>query len=52
MKLYSLTVSGTNKTWVFEIPAEPEWVEDWREDGLEIDEIIAQMPYNDKEEQK
>jgi hypothetical protein len=43
MNLYSLTVCGTNKIWSFEIPAEPEWVEAWREDGLEVDEIIVQI---------
>jgi len=42
VKLYSLTVHGTNKTWAFEIEAEPEWVDDWRNDGLEIDEIVWQ----------
>ena len=45
MKLYSLTVFGTNKTWAFEIAAEPEWVEDWRKDGLEVDEIICQADW-------
>lgn len=45
MKLYSLTVSGINKQWSFEIPAEPEWVEDWRNDGLEVDEVVCQMPF-------
>ena len=41
MKLYSITVRGINKTWAFDIPAEPEWVEAWRADGLEVNEIIC-----------
>jgi hypothetical protein len=49
VKLYALTVCGTNKVWSFEIPAEPEWVEDWRNDGLEVDEIIADIPFNERE---
>lgn len=41
MKLYSVTVHGINKVWAFDVEAEEEWVEDWRNDGLEVDEIIC-----------
>lgn len=43
-KLYSLQVRGKSKEWSFDIIANPKHVEDWREDGLEIDEIINRIP--------
>lgn len=44
MKRYSLMVRGKRKEWSFEIQAEPEHVEEWREDGLHVDELIAVIP--------
>lgn len=46
MKMYSIIIHGINKVWGFEVPAEPEWVEAWRADGLEVDEIIAEIDFN------
>lgn len=43
MKLYSITVHGNSKVWCFDVPAEPEWVDDWRNDGLEVDEIMCEI---------
>lgn len=43
-KLYSLEVRGKTKEWSFNIIADPKHVEDWREDGLEINEIVNSVP--------
>lgn len=43
-RLYSLTVHGTHKTWSHLVWANPEHVTDWREDGIEVDEVIATIP--------
>ena len=36
-----ITIHGNSKVWCFEVQAEPEWVDDWRKDGLEVDEVIC-----------
>jgi hypothetical protein len=41
---YSVTVRGRYRTWAFTVNAEPEWVRDWREDGLEVDEVVNTIP--------
>ena len=41
MKQYSIVIRGYYKTWAIEVYAEPEWVEAWRKDGLEVDEVIC-----------
>lgn len=43
-KHYCVTVRGAHSTWGFPITAEPEHVEDWRADGLEVDEIVNSIP--------
>lgn len=43
-KRYSLMVRGRTKQWSFDLWAAPEHVEDWREDGLIVDELIATAP--------
>ena len=39
-KLYSLEIEGKEKEWSFDIVANPKHVEDWRKDGLVVNEII------------
>lgn len=41
---YSVVVRGNWKTWSFDVSAEPEHVEQWREDGLEVDEVLNTIP--------
>ena len=43
-KLYQLEVRGKTKTWCFEVEGEPEWVEDWRNDGLIVNTIRNIIP--------
>jgi hypothetical protein len=43
-KRYALTVRGDRSTWSFEILARPQHVEDWRRDGLEVDELLNVIP--------
>lgn len=43
-KLYSLDVRGNRKKWSFQIWADPKHVEDWRGDGLRIEEIVNTIP--------
>lgn len=40
-KLFNITVEGFNKTWGFLFEGDDEFLQDWRDDGLEIDEVIA-----------
>lgn len=41
---YGLTVHGKNHTWLIDVEARPEHVEDWRNDGLLIDELVNSIP--------
>ena len=43
-KLLSVTVKGNEKTWVFDFYADPKYLEEWREDGLEVNEILNEIP--------
>ena len=43
-KLYSLNIRGKHKEWGFPIYADPKHVEDWRADGLWVDEILNTIP--------
>lgn len=43
-KLYMLYIRGKRKEWGFEILANPKHVEDWRADGLRVDEIVNTIP--------
>lgn len=44
MKRYALTVRGSRKTWSFTLNADLAHVEDWRADGLEVDELVYSIP--------
>ena len=41
---YSITVRGKRHEWAFLIDATLEHVEEWRRDGLIIDEILHEIP--------
>lgn len=43
-KLLSVTVKGKEKTWAFNFMADPQYLDEWREDGLKIDEVVASYP--------
>ena len=43
-KLYALTVKGRQHTWSFNVRIDPQFVEEWRADGLEIDEVCNTIP--------
>jgi len=43
-KLLSITVRGKHKKWCFTLLEDPKYLEEWREDGLEIDEICNSIP--------
>jgi hypothetical protein len=43
-KLLSITVKGSHKTWSFNFYANPKYIEEWRNDGLEIDIIHNTVP--------
>lgn len=43
-KRYSLIVRGERSTWSFDVLAKPEHVEDWRRDGLIVEEVINTIP--------
>jgi ribosome maturation protein Sdo1 len=37
---YTITVRGKKHEWVFPILVDPQYVEEWRADGLIIDEVV------------
>ncbi|HWR66088.1 MAG TPA: hypothetical protein VN364_08210 [Bellilinea sp.] len=43
-KRYALDIRGKRKEWSFVIMAEPKHVEDWRADGLHVDEVVNIIP--------
>lgn len=43
-KLYSLDIRGKRKEWCFDIWADPKYVEEWRNDGLVLQEILNTVP--------
>lgn len=44
-KRYLLVVRGKQHEWLFKIDAAPEHVVDWRDDGLEVNELVNSIPY-------
>ena len=40
----SISVKGNNHRWSFRIDADPKYLEEWRADGLEIDEVYNSIP--------
>ena len=45
IKLFSITVNGINKQWSFNFEGDDQFLEEWRDDGLEIDEVIAEIDF-------
>jgi len=43
-KLLSVEVKGAEHNWSFNFYGDPKHLEDWREDGLEVNEIINTVP--------
>lgn len=43
-KLFSVTVRGNRHTWSFHFYGDSSNLQTWRDDGLEIDEIINTIP--------
>lgn len=43
-KMYSLSINGAQKCWGIIVYAEPTHVNDWRADGLELEEIVNTIP--------
>jgi len=43
-KLLSITVRGNHHKWSFNFYTDPQHIQEWREDGLEIDEIMNTIP--------
>ena len=44
MAKLALTIQGKNHSWVWIVEGDPKYLEEWRDDGLEIDEIIIIVP--------
>lgn len=43
-KLLSITVRGRSHIWSFNFYGNPKYLEEWRADGLEVDEIVNTIP--------
>jgi hypothetical protein len=43
-KLHALTVRGRTGIWKFPVYLDAQYLEEWRADGLEIDEISNTVP--------
>ena len=43
-KLCSLTIKGKTKTWSFNTFVDLKYIDEWREDGIEIDPIENVIP--------
>jgi 1,4-alpha-glucan branching enzyme len=43
-KLMALTIRGRHEEWTFLISADPKYLEEWRADGLCIDEVVNVVP--------
>jgi len=44
MKLMSVEVKGAERNWSFNFYGDPKHLEDWRDDGLVVHEIINSIP--------
>jgi hypothetical protein len=40
----SITVRGKHKTWCFNFRADPKYLAEWEEDGLEVYEVLNTIP--------
>ena len=43
-KLYSIAIKGKQNLWSFEVYLDPKYISDYRDDGLEVNEIINIIP--------
>ena len=43
-KYYSVVIKGKWHTWSFDLWAYPEYAEEWKQDGLQVDEIVNSIP--------
>lgn len=43
-KKYSITVKGIKHTWDFNFIGNSDYLKDWHKDGLDIDEVINEIP--------
>ena len=43
-KMHILNIRGKRKEWGFEVLVDPKYVPEWREDGLDINEIVNTVP--------
>ena len=43
-KLYEIQVKGKTKDWLFIVEANPKYIQEWRNDGLVIDELLNKIP--------
>ena len=43
-KLMSVEVRGADKTWSFLFYDDPKYLDEWRDDGLEVNEIMNVIP--------
>lgn len=44
MKRWAITVQGDRHEWSFEVRGTDSHVEDWRADGLQVDEVVNSIP--------
>ncbi len=40
----SITVRGNQRQWSFKFDGDPKYLAEWREDGLEVDEVYNSIP--------
>jgi hypothetical protein len=43
-KLYSLYIRGKRKEWEFDVWVDPKYLDEWRDDGIKIDEVVNIIP--------
>ena len=43
-RLYSITIQGDQRTWNHLVWANPEHADEWRQDGIEVDEVLYIVP--------
>lgn len=43
-KLLSITVKGKSHTWSFNFYGDDKYLDQWRDDGLDIDEVVNVIP--------
>jgi len=43
-KLLAVTVTGKQHSWSFHTYADPKYIQEWLDDGLEVEEVINVVP--------